>query len=789
VKSIQKSIQYTDDTALLDNTDDTALLDYFRLFSKKKYIILICVFLAIIGSLVLSYTTIPVYRATAQLLIERKAPKALSIQDVVSFDSYQNDFFKTQYELLKDRALIKSVIQELKLEKSNELTGQPGNPLFSWVGEIPRFIKSTFGIKKPAKSGLEVPDPYSPLIGSFLEKLAVHPIINSRLVNISFEGYSPTLVKNIINNLAELYIQKSIFLRETIERDTQAWLKDESEKLKSSLEEAEQNLERFKGNKKIADFETKRFIARKKIDALSMQVVKIAGERVRLKALIYKIKEIGNDPLKLLHSLPKEIKNQELVQLSSDYSYLLAENQDVTNKYNRKHPVYKASRKKLKYFESTILTAIKGLMSSLSIQYGSILAQENSLNSALLTQRQFLAKLDSSSVQLKSLQRDVVIDGDLYKVLDSRFRELNVSSRYNESNIRLVYPAEIPGIPVRPNKALTLVIGSFIGLVLGFGLVLFLTSIDRKIKTIADVESAFSYPLLGSIPVFDSKESQMPVLDHPKTMDAEGFRIIAEKLISLERSTLQNVFMITSATVREGKSIVASNLAASLAQMGKKTIVIDADLRRPKIHELLHVGFNPGLMEWLIGDAKGDQVVKKIRNRFYAISAGTINQNPAIILNHQNFKEMIRVLKNRFEFVIVDSPPVWNMADAAMISRNCDGVIFVIKAGAHDKNMIQKSIDQLSNIPFTAKNGSPASIVNLREDEKQKQPTLSENSYRMGPVISGILFNYFDYKNENISNHYYNDYIKYYAADPMTAKRSIPLLRRLVGLKTRNRDL
>jgi succinoglycan biosynthesis transport protein ExoP len=765
----------------IEYTDDTTFLDYFRLFRKKKYIIIVCVVLAIIEALILSFTAIPVYQATTQLLIERKAPKALSIQEVVTFDSNQNDFFKTQYELLKDRALIRSVIQELKLENSDELLGKPGNPVFTWVKKLPSSLISLITPENPAKneSGMQQ-DPYSPLIESFLGKLTVHPIINSRLVNVSFEGYSPILVKKITNKLAELYIQKSIFLRGSIEKDTQAWLKEESIKLKSSLEQAERNLENFKGEKKIADFETRRLIAQKKIDVLSEQVVAIAGERVKLKTYIDNIKKFENDPTELLQSLPKNINSQELIKLSSQYSELLADTQELAIKYNLKHPTYKATRQKLKNFEERIFKAVKGMLTSLSIQYEAILAQENSLNSAVLTQKHFLNKLDSSSVQLKSLERDVAIDGNLFKVLDSRFKELNVSSGYNESNIRVVYRAEIPSFPIRPNKKQNVVISIFIGLALGFALVLFLATIDRKIKTIDDVQSAFPYPLLGAIPVFDSKKGQTPVINHPRTISAEGFRILAEKLISLEHSTSQKVFMITSSTVGEGKSTVALNLTAAMAQMGKTAIVIDADLRKPKIHELLHVKLTPGLTELLNGGSEAREVVKKVtKSRFYAIPAGAPNQNPAEILNNKLFKKLIARLKTKFDFVIVDSPPVWNMADAAIISRQCDGVIFVIKAGAHEKKMIQKNIDQISNVLFASQNGNHTPIINPNKNANKTQPTSNGNDSRLNPIITGILFNYLDVKNEDYTYPHYEEFIENYMADPTTHKPTNPLIKRL----------
>ena len=735
-------------------TEDDGFTNYLFILKKRKYLILsICIISAIIA-LVHTHNTRPLYQATAQLLIEIYAPKAIDTRDVIQ-NGDQWDFYRTQYELLKDRSLAKEVIQTLNLEKSKYFVGEKKDKTASpsWIKDLITSIKSALGFEsnnKPKKPAIEghITDPYSPLIDQYLGNLKVEPILNSRLVNISFQGYHPPEIQKIINTMANLYINKSIELRRKVERGAQSWLEAKTESLKRELDNKEKNLQNVKGKENIKEIERKRLIAEKKIEQLLRRETEISFKRSQLEGLIKQIRETKNNPIELFSSLPDSVINEDLSNLKNDYFKLKKEVSNLSKKLGDKHPKMIAAKEQLRNLEDRIPNQIDDLIDSKQIGLKSLLSQENSLKNELRKNKQILSNLDKNYYQNSSIKQDLEGDKNIYEMLNKRLKEIDVSSEYNESNIRLVYPAEMPRFPIAPNKKQNLLFGIFGGLIVSFFLIYILESTNNKIKSIDDVLSKFNFPLMGVVSLFNSKTLPLPAMTDPDSMIAENFRLIATKIIETTKNTSLKVMLVTSSTPEEGKTTVTSNLAHALAQLGKKVVVLDADFRRPNLHNIVKTALKPGLSQLLDSKTPKEIMSKwKIKGNPTFISAGIKSNNPTQTLNSPNFEYAIKLLKNNFDVVLIDTPPVLNISDTSIISQVSDGIIFVLKSNVHDTKLIKRALTQLL----------PDSEPNSHNNHQ------SQNGSARTKLV-GLIMNQYDYKNETQYGYgnYYGKYAKEY---------------------------
>lgn len=748
-------------------TEDSDFIDYFFLIKKRKYLILsICLFSVII-SLVYSANTKPLYEATAQLLIERKAPKALDTREIMNYGGNQWDFYRTQYELLKDRSLAKNVIRQLHLENSEGFLGKKSDSP-SWVSDMVSSLKKSLKGNTETIKGDHTPDPYSPLIDIYLNNLKVDPILNSRLVNISFQGHNPSEIQDIINTMALLYIKKSIDLRNTIERDTQIWLTEKAENLKQALDKKEKDIQGIKESKNIKALDRKRKTAEKKIEQLIIKETEINFRRSQMEGLIKELKQTKNNPINLFNTLPDSIINDDLIKLKNEYFKLKREDSDLSKELGPKHPQMIATREQLKNIEKRIPKQIDDLIESKLIDFKGFVSQEISIANELKKYKKVLSNLDRNYFQYSSIQQDLESDKSLYEMLNKRLKEINISSEYNESNIRLVYPAEMPRFPIKPNKRQNLLFGLFGGLLASFIVIYILEFTNRKLKSIDDVPAEFGCPLFGVVSLFDSETLPLPTLTDPDSMFSENFRVIAAKIIDSAKNNSTKVLLVTSSTPEEGKTTVTSNLAQALAHFGQRVMILDADFRRPNLHNIMKVNIKPGLSQ-ILESKNLKEIAANWRSQSNPalIPAGIKSNNPAHILNSPNFKYLIKLLRNDFDFILIDSPPILNISDTSLISKVCDEVLFILKSNVHDKRIVKRAFNQL--FPDSTK-------LSQNSHKKINYEDLISNSGNNSVKLMGIIMNQYDYKNENYYGYrnYYGKYAKdYFEVGSMTKKNLI----------------
>src|SRR5262249_17219442 len=394
---------------------------------------------------------------------------------------------------------------------------------------------------------------------------------------------------------------------------------------------------------------------------------------------------------------------------------------DLLNQYGPNFPKVKRIESQLQEIDNLIDKEKRNILESLGNEYNAARQREGLLGEALNEQKIEVNQMASIMVEYNILKRDAEGYKTMYDGLLTKLKEANLAAGLKSSNIRWVDPAMIPSTPTRPAKSRNIALSFLVGLVGGIGLALLREYLDNTVKTPDDVETLARLPSLAVVPAFTdengtSRKSRLLgasvnghekrielVAQHlPKSQMSEAFRALRTSLLLSQAGHPPQVILVTSALPREGKTTAAANLAVTLAQLGDRTLLIDADLRKPGIGRLLNLtdGKYAGLGSYLAGVSSLDSVTvphPSIPN-LVAIPTGPLPPNPADLLSSHKLADAIGQLRREYKFIVVDSPPIMAATDAVIVSVQADGVLLVVRSGETPKEAFTRARDLLTNV-------------------------------------------------------------------------------------------
>lgn len=745
------------------DTEDFQISEFLKVLAKRKLVITSCVVVFVIIATLISYRMKPVYRSTIQILIEREPPKAVKLQPSFPTGGAADfDFYKTQYELLKSRSLAKNVIQRLGLE--TRLRPEDNGEAEGWsIYKFRRWLEKEMvelGIREELAAEDTSADPYTPLVNNFLNNLRIEPIRGSRLVNISYLDHSPSWAAEIANSIAEVFILKKIEMKSSMEAGVGDWLDARIGEAKTQLLRTEKILSDYKESKKLTSIDERRVIANQKLTLTNSEINSVKSDIVQKETLKNQLEARQGEPIELLLDLPDQARNSNLKSLERDYSNLKKELSEGSKKLGPKHPKITSLSQKLKSIEERIPLAIGRMLTSLEIDLQSLRTREKSLAERQIEQRKDVIVLDKNVLRFNSLQRDVASDRKMYEVLLQRQKETDIESKQTDSNVRIVDAAEVPISHVEPNITLNIAMSFGLGTFFGIFLAFFLESLDRTLRTEDDVENQVPFLNLGSISKFDKSEGDLPLKQNEDSLRVDEFRMVRTNLLNSTPDNPKKVLMMASATPKEGKSTLAANLGLAMAHLGKRVLILDADLRRSKIHTIFNIPGEPGLAEAISGKYPLNECIHNSGiNNVSILPRGEPTENMSDLLNSLKFKSLISYLRDNYDLVIVDVPPVLSVSDASTISKSCDGIIFVVKAGGNDVRLVQKALKQM--VVSTTGGGMRSNKLDRRKIETSEMLPTSHK-------ILGVVLNMVQGKSGNAYDYYnkaYGYYGKYYGTE------------------------
>ena len=665
------------------------LLDYWRIILKHRWTIAAFFTVIVVVVTVGSFLAEPVYRATAQILIERESPKVLGLPDVMNLNTGDKDYYQTQYEILKSRALAARTVTALDLIHHPE-----------FAPKEKKASEETPANKAPADS-LVTP---TWLLNAFLSRVIIEPVKNSRLVNVSVEAQDPALAMRSTNTLAEQYIRQNLDLHSRLSKEASEWLWQEIRDQRLKLEESESALQNYKVTQGIIAIEEKETITPQKLAELNTQLISVQNQRVELETKSHQIDALiarKGSP----ESIPEVISNSFIQNLKTQESKLIQDQAELSSKFGPKHPrmIRLTSEREtiqgqIRNEEDKIITSIRG-------QYQVAQAREKNLKGAFEAQKNEALDLSRKSVQYNILKREVDTNSQMYDRLMQRLRETSISEQIETTNIRIVDRAEEPKKPIRPKKQTNILLAALIGLSLGIGLAFFFEYLDTSIKSPDEIEKELNLPFLGTVPSIKlpglgkkSTVDELVVLSHPHSNAAEAFRLIRTGIFLSTAERPPKTILITSSAPFEGKTLNAVNLALTMAQTESRTLIIDGDMRKPRVNKIFGIPVSPGLTDLLTSNLDPAQVVQATSDpHLDVITAGKTPPNPAELLGSERMRKILATVSERYDRVIIDSPPLIAITDGVILSSITEGVILIVHAGKTGKELVYRSVKSLQD--------------------------------------------------------------------------------------------
>jgi polysaccharide biosynthesis transport protein len=696
---------------------------YLAMLQKRRAIVVTCLAVSLVFAVIYNYTTRPIYQATTQILIDRATPKVLPTKDLV--DPGVQDF-ATEYELLRGRTLAEKTVEKLSLQKSAELaTG----PLMSpWE----RFQRKFLG-KTPQPNIDADGMPLSPAAAALRSRLRIEPLPGGRLVNLRFNAYDPHLAALVANTLAELYIDQSRDFRNTSSTEATGWLSDRLREQRAKVEAAERALIEYQERLGIAGTGADASPDGDRVSTLEAAVVAARMERVGKETALTQARGV---PSHQLASLPAITANPGVQEARSKVSELQAEYSRLGDTLGEKHPDMLRLRGDIQAAQDNLQAELRNAVRALEGDAQAARAREAGLEASLVQARSESLEGGRKAIEYNALRREVEANKQLFQSLMSRSKETGLESELTSTNVRIMEKAEVPRAPVAPRRARNYQLALAIGLALGFGLALLFEHVDNTVKTPEDIK-ALGLPFLGMVPNVGQRPGQ-PAASRavttasPEAAVAEAYRVLRTNLIFSAAADGGRALVLTSANPGEGKTTTTANLAVALALNGAKVLVVEADLRRPALHQHFRIQKTPGLSDLIVSKCQASQAIQSTRFKgLQVLPCGYVPPNPAELLGSTNMREIVQALRSCYDWVLIDTPPVLAMADTPVLCPLVDGIVLVVSAEQSPRPAVLRAVDQVQGV-----GGKITGVVLNRVD-------LRRNSYYYGQYYGEYYRSYY----------------------------------------------
>ncbi|NVM20672.1 MAG: polysaccharide biosynthesis tyrosine autokinase [Desulfobacterales bacterium] len=727
------------------------LRDYLRVIIKRKWTVAVVFAVVVITVTIHAFTATPIYEATTRLIIDKENPNVVSIQEVMAVDTSGSDYYQTQYRIMESRAVAREVIKRLHLNESEEFFPKPKNSFMSalkhslldavsfWMDSIASLLKTE---NKGTPEALEEHGPSSALVSRFVGRISVKPIRSSRLVDVSFQAKDPALAAKIADTIAHAYVDQNLDTRLTAVKNAVKWLHNRIEEERKRVENSEQALLRYKElHHIITEFssDTEKITAQK-LAQLNAKVVEAGSKRVEAETRYKQAMAMEATP-DMLDSIPEVLNNELIRQIKAMEVELYKRMSELSKKYGRKHPRMVAANSELKTIQKRKTQEVNRVINSLKNEYRVALAREESLKAALAAQKEESLELNQKAIQHGALKREAESARHMYELLIRRFKETTLTEDMRTGNIRVIDRAEAPKEPVKPNKRLNILLAVIFSLFAGTGLAFFFEYLDNTIKSPEDIKRHLNIPYLGLVPAIAVESNgnyggeikpNLVTLHSPKSVASEAYRGIRTGILFSSAETEPRVILVSSVGPQEGKSITATNLAITMAQSGSRVILLDCDMRRPDIHKAFELSRKKGMSNILVGGCTIKDAVAHTRvTRLDAIPCGPIPPNPSELLGSARMAKLLEVLQKHYRRVIIDSPPITAVTDAAVLAKSVDGVVLVVRAGETPTQIVQNGLSHLQS--FNARIlGAVLNGVNIGRDSYYYYYYYGENGKRKG---------------------------------------------------------
>ena len=696
-----------------NDDDEIDLLKLWQTIWRRKWSIITLTFIVMMVTVLIVLSLTPIYRAATTLLIEQKQAKVVSIEQVYGMDGGGNEYLQTQFELLKARSLAERVVRELNLTVHPEFDPrQQPEPLINFsISDLISNLNIDKLIPGLMPSDLEPTEEmieeqiFEQVTQAFMKRISIEPQGKSQLVKVQVDMADPVLATRAANMLSSGFIESQLEASMEMSVSATTWMNSRMGELRTKLKEAEDVLQAYREKENLVDMGGVSAISAAELSATSDRMVDARRSRAEAESMYRQVQSMRGASLDRLASVSAVLSDPLVVQFKTSEAKAKSKVEELSKRYGTRHPAMEAARTELAAAQASLRGQVEQVVAGIERNYQLAVANENSLRASVNANKAQIQDISRKEFKLRELQREVDSNRALYDTFLTRLKETAATSDLDSASARIVDRATIPTTPIKPKKALIVVLATFLAGLVGVGLVLLLEALNNTFKSTDEIENTLNLPVLGLLPLVDKKDrSQVANLfntDSNKSF-SESIRTIRTGVVLSAMDEPHKILVVTSSVPGEGKSTVAANLAYALGQM-ENVLLIDADMRRPTLAK--NFGFpvgTPGLANLIAGTAKLEECIKNVEG-VDMLSAGSVPPNPLELLSSPRFAEVIGYLREKYDRVIIDSPPTQAVSDALVLGTMANALIYVIRSESTAKPLVIKGIGQLlqSNAPVT----------------------------------------------------------------------------------------
>ncbi len=681
--------------------EEIHLLDYWRIISNRRHLT-ISFFILVVGIVtVYSYTATPIYESTAKLLFNQQNNTTLSFTEggspLIQIKE-PTEYYNTQKKIIFSRTFIDHVIRKNALDTNSYFVNKKKKTSGGPVASLRRLVTGILSKKKADPVNEEskpLKDEVDPWLTSFLlDRMKVVVGRDSSIMEIQFTSDDSGIAAFIANCIADTYIQYNLDLRVMPYKDSVGWLSARLSEFKTKVETSEKSLQRYKEQKNVVSFEARENIITQKLHGLVSELVRVQGARQEAEIRYNQIKDVIDNP-ELLARVPDIMNNQVIQSLRNQELNLQRQLSEMSEKFGPKHPQIVQTNSELEMVKKSLNSEARKMLSSAKTIYEIALNREKFLIRSIEEEKQEVLGLSREMIDFKVVSEESENNRRFYEMLLKKLQEATLLSGITVSNIQVIDRAIPPGGPIKPNRSKNILLSIIIGVFGGIFLAIFTDYMDDSVKSQDDVDIHLGQHFLGMVP-----SAEQSMFSDPLSTVSESYRTIRMGIKFAASQRPLKTILITSAVPSEGKTTTASNLAIVLARMGERTLLIDADLRRQSIHKHFKLDNSAGLGSIIV--EKGDlfSAIKEIEivPHLSVLPGGPTFPNPSEVLASERMRDLISSLREKYDRIIIDSPPIMPVSDPLIVGGLADGVIMVSQAGSTGKAVVKKACQSLMKL-------------------------------------------------------------------------------------------
>ncbi|MCP5148648.1 MAG: polysaccharide biosynthesis tyrosine autokinase [Pseudomonadales bacterium] len=681
----------------------------FRAVMRHKWGILGLAFAITLATGLMVFSMQPVYQASASIVLESEEANVVNVEQVYSLGTGRWEYTQTQFEILKSRSLAERVVRKLRLYEHPEFLPKQEEVEEPWFDfDFSALLPASQ--KEPPPPELTEEEKREQLIQSITDVVAggltVTPVEYSFMVYLGFESTNPYLAAQIVNAIAQEFIDSNLETRLSGTVQASGWLNERLAELKENLRVSEVALQDFREREGLVSVEGVTGLGGNELKILSQRLEDARKARIEAQNIKEDVQGMQNPTTEELMTVPAVMQHPVISELTAQQSAAERKVAELSKRYGPRHPKMIAARSDLNTADEELASEVRKVVSGINREYEIARRNEQQLQATWEASKTEVQDFNRKEFQLQELQREVDTNRELYDIFFTRMKSVSETGGFEKPHARIVDRAMVPTYPVKPNKRLSVTLAFILGIMLGCGIAILLDMLDNTVKNPDEVQEKLRVPLLGTLPKMKTnKKGQFQQFwQKPQGPFAEALRTVRTGVVLSSLDKPAKIIVVTSTIPGEGKSTVALNLGAALAQM-ENTLVIGADLRRPSLAKKCKLTPNhPGLTHFVAGTAKLEDCIEHLPElNLYVMPAGIIPPNPLEIISSKKFVQALQFLRERFDRIVIDSAPVQAVSDALILASNADSVIYVVKADATSATQAQKGIAGIvaSNEPFT----------------------------------------------------------------------------------------